>query len=151
MSDRRELGGWLDRLTGTGGPKDTDRGTGATGGPAVAPLGRRVLALAVDWAFALIIANGLMKGLHWGSFAPLAALLAMHVLLVGTAGFTAGHRLAGLTVVATPQGGPPGPLRALVRAVLLCLVIPPLVWGSDGRGLHDRAAGTVVVRRPPAT
>ena len=39
-----------------------------------------------------------------------------------------------------------GTLRALVRTIGLCLVIPAVVWGSDGRGLHDRWAGTDVVR-----
>ena len=34
----------------------------------------------------------------------------------------------------------------MLRTVLICLVIPPLVWDSDGRGLHDRAVNTVVVR-----
>ncbi|CPU67518.1 Conserved membrane protein of uncharacterised function [Mycobacteroides abscessus] len=36
--------------------------------------------------------------------------------------------------------------RGLLRTVLLCLVIPAVVWDADGRGLHDRAAGTVLVR-----
>lgn len=146
MAERRELGGWLDRLTGSG-PADAP-GSGAATGPVVptAPLGRRVLGIAVDWAFALLIANGLMRGLGWGSFAPLAALLTMHVFLVGTAGYSAGHWIAGLRVT-TLQGGPPGPIRALVRSLLLVLVIPAVMWGSDGRGLHDKAAGTAVVRR----
>jgi len=38
-------------------------------------------------------------------------------------------------------------VRALVRGLLLCLAVPPLIVGQDGRGLHDRAAGTRVVRR----
>jgi len=33
-----------------------------------------------------------------------------------------------------------------VRSALLCLVIPAVVWDRDGRGLHDTAAGTVLVR-----
>ena len=41
----------------------------------------------------------------------------------------------------------PGLLGALARTVLLCLVIPAVVWDSDGRGLHDRVAGTAIVRR----
>lgn len=102
-------------------------------------------ALAIDWALALLIGSGLMRPLDWGSFAPLVALLAMNVLLVGTAGFTFGHRLLRLRVE-QPDGAPPGPLRALARAVLLCLVIPPVVWDSDNRGLHDKAAGTLIVR-----
>jgi hypothetical protein len=34
-----------------------------------------------------------------------------------------------------------------VRTVLLCLVIPAVVWDAEGRSLHDRVAGTVIVRR----
>ena len=40
--------------------------------------------------------------------------------------------------------GSPG-ARALVRTVLLCLAVPPLIWDRDRRGLHDRAADTAVV------
>jgi hypothetical protein len=34
----------------------------------------------------------------------------------------------------------------VIRTVLLCLVIPPVVYDADGRCLHDRAAGTIVLR-----
>ena len=111
-----------------------------------APLGRRVVALAIDWALALLIDRALTRLLGRGQFGPLVALLAMNVLLVGTSGFTPGHRVSGLRVV-TPGGGLPGPVKALVRSVLLCLAVPPLVTGRDGRGLHDRLAGTRIVRR----
>ena len=40
-----------------------------------------------------------------------------------------------------------GPLPALVRTALLCLVLPAVVYDRDQRGLHDRAAATVLVRR----
>lgn len=38
-------------------------------------------------------------------------------------------------------------LQALLRTVLICLVIPPLVFNRDQRGLHDLAAGTITLRR----
>ena len=41
----------------------------------------------------------------------------------------------------------PGLLRAAVRTGLLLLVVPAVVQDGDGRSLHDRAAGTVIVRR----
>ena len=34
----------------------------------------------------------------------------------------------------------------LLRTALIAVVVPPLVRDVDGRGWHDRAAGTVVVR-----
>jgi uncharacterized RDD family membrane protein YckC len=43
------------------------------------------------------------------------------------------------------DGRPVGLLWSLVRTLLLVLVIPALVWDRDYRGLHDRAAGTVVI------
>jgi uncharacterized RDD family membrane protein YckC len=43
-------------------------------------------------------------------------------------------------------GTPAGPLAALVRTLLLCLVIPAVIFDPDQRGLHDKAAKTVLVR-----
>ena len=36
--------------------------------------------------------------------------------------------------------------RALLRTALIALVMPALVRDEDGRGWHDRATRTVVVR-----
>jgi len=36
----------------------------------------------------------------------------------------------------------------VLRTVLLAALVPAVVWDRDRRGLHDRAAGTVVVVRP---
>ena len=44
------------------------------------------------------------------------------------------------------DGKPVGLLWGLVRTVLLLTVIPPLVTDRDLRGLHDRAANTIVIR-----
>jgi uncharacterized RDD family membrane protein YckC len=30
--------------------------------------------------------------------------------------------------------------------VLLALLVPALIWDRDGRGMHDKAAGTALVR-----
>jgi uncharacterized RDD family membrane protein YckC len=40
-----------------------------------------------------------------------------------------------------------GLYKAFLRALLLCLVIPVSIWDADNRGLHDKAAGTVLIRR----
>jgi uncharacterized RDD family membrane protein YckC len=34
-----------------------------------------------------------------------------------------------------------------VRALLIALVIPALLFDENQRGLHDRAAGTILLRR----
>ena len=109
----------------------------------VAGLGRRLLALLVDWGLCLLIAAGFALDRVWG---PSLVLLVEQTLLVGLLGYSIGHRLLGLTV-ARLDGAPVGPGRGFVRALLLCLAIPAIVMDRDGRGLHDQAAGTVVVRR----
>jgi hypothetical protein len=34
----------------------------------------------------------------------------------------------------------------MIRGVLVALAIPALIWDLDTRGLHDKLAGTVLVR-----
>jgi uncharacterized RDD family membrane protein YckC len=78
-------------------------------------------------------------------FLILAIFAAEQILLIGTLGYSFGHRLLGIRVRKL-DGGAPGPVAAIVRTLLLCLVIPALVFDPDQRGLHDRAMGTVLVR-----
>lgn len=113
----------------------------------IARPGRRLGALAVDWALCVLIAYGLITDGYTPATGNWALLVffALGVLTVGTVGFTPGKRLFGLRVVGVGTGRVQ-PLRALSRTVLLCLAIPALVWDRDGRGLHDRLAKTVEVR-----
>jgi uncharacterized RDD family membrane protein YckC len=66
-------------------------------------------------------------------------------LLTALTGFTVGKRLLGLRVVRL-DGKPVGFLWSLVRTLLFLAVIPALVFDGDLRGLHDKAADTVVIR-----
>lgn len=103
--------------------------------------GRRVLALIIDWFIASIMSQVWFQG-H--SLATLGLFMLMHVLLVGLLGTTIGKRLVRIQVVRV-GGARAGLPQALLRTVLLCLLVPPLVTDGDGRGLHDRAAGTVQI------
>jgi uncharacterized RDD family membrane protein YckC len=149
VPSRRELGSWLEpRLPASGAPAaypGERLGRPADGPRSLGSFGRRLVALVVDWVVALLIAGWLLRSAGLGQFGPLLVLLVENVVLVGTAGATIGHRLLGLRVE-TVDGTAPGPVKALVRSVLLCLAIPPLVWDADQRGLHDRWAGTLVAR-----
>lgn len=126
------------------------------GAGSVATFPRRLVAIIIDWLLCQFIAAALF-GVGWGatgwaSFVPLAIFAVENVLLVSTVGTTIGHRIMGLTVhrlqpaELSPLGGPPGPVAGLIRTVLLCLAIPAIIPDSDNRGLHDKAAGTVIVR-----
>ncbi|NNG39680.1 RDD family protein [Flexivirga sp. ID2601S] len=112
-------------------------------------LGPRVVALLIDWLLCSLIAAAFLGyrlgGQGRGGWAPLAVFLVENVVLIGTLGSTVGHRIVGLHV-SKVTGAATGPLPALIRSVLLCLVIPAVVWDKDGRGMHDRLAGTIIRR-----
>ncbi len=109
----------------------------------MARAGRRILAICIDWALCYLIAIAFF---HTNSTAILGIFAVEQMVLVGTLGFSVGHRIMGIQVQRL-DGGPAGLLAGVVRAVLLCLVIPAVIADADHRGLHDRAMKTVLVRR----
>jgi uncharacterized RDD family membrane protein YckC len=117
-------------------------------------MGRRLLALLIDWVLCELIVSAVthhsvtkvndssyLPTQYW---TPVACFLEMYVL-TALSGLTIGKRLLGLRVIRT-DGGRPGFAWAALRTILLFLVVPPLLSDRDLRGLHDRAADTVVVR-----
>ncbi|WP_223403641.1 RDD family protein [Occultella gossypii] len=128
----------------SGGPAGTKGRATSDGAANVAnaPLGRRLVALALDWALASVISYAF---LDYHPLATLGVFAVMTYLLVATLGFTIGHRFLGIGVRGI-EGGAPGPVRAAVRTLGLCLVFPPVITGPDGRGLHDIWAKTRIAR-----
>jgi RDD family len=107
----------------------------------VASMGRRILALIIDWLLSMVIAIWLTHSQYWT-----IVVFAVEVyVLTALTGTTVGKRLVGIRVIRT-GGGPVGFRWALVRTVLLLTVILPLLTDYDRRGVHDRAADTIVVR-----
>ncbi|AAT88876.1 transporter [Leifsonia xyli subsp. xyli] len=104
--------------------------------------GRRLGAIVIDWAFASVISFAFFR---YDSWANIGLFALMQIVFIPTIGGSVGHRLVGLRVVALP-GGWIGLWRPIVRTLLLCVVIPALVWDSDQRGFHDKVAGTVLIR-----
>ena len=125
--------------------------------PETASWGRRILALLVDW-FACTLVGVLVLGpAGWSenrgsSFYTLLVFALESAVLTAVAGGSFGKLATRLRVVRNDGSGRPiDLLRALLRQVMVCLVIPPLVFRPDGRGLHDMAAGSVTVTIRPST
>jgi uncharacterized RDD family membrane protein YckC len=118
-----------------------------SGSRSVGGVVRRLGALMIDWLIGVVIALAVVGDKNPASTQYLAVTVfaAQIYLLTALTGFTVGKRLLGLRV-ARLDGQPVGLLRSLVRTVLFLLVVPPLVLDADLRGLHDRAAGTIVIR-----
>lgn len=148
MVDRRDIGSWLDGpgvASGTSQAFPGERlGRPQTGPGSLGRPGRRLLGIALDWLAALLVARTFLTGMP-PQLAPLVVLLVEQILLVGTAGFSIGHRIVGLHIE-TVGGGRVSWRQAVIRSVLLVLAIPALIWDADQRGLHDKAAGTLVAR-----
>lgn len=112
----------------------------------VARPGRRIGALAIDWAVAYLLSWAFFRTpLGTDPFVTLGIFAALQYLFLVVAGGGLGHLLVRLRLVPL-AGGYLGLWRPAVRTVLLCLGIPALIWDRDQRGLHDKAAGTVLVR-----
>ncbi|BDZ38172.1 RDD family protein [Microbacterium suwonense] len=128
-------------------------GLPATGPRSIARPGRRIGALAIDYLAATIIAIGffgydqfaLPTEAGWTQFAPMIVFAVLQILFIPTAGGSPGHRILGMRVVRF-GGGWVGLWRPIVRTLLLVVVIPAVIWDADQRGLHDKAAGTVLIR-----
>jgi uncharacterized RDD family membrane protein YckC len=112
------------------------------GSGSIATLGPRVLALLVDWTCAVVISIAFFS---YDPFATTWVFAAVQAVFIPTINGSPGHRLLRLRVQRV-GGGWPGVWRPLVRTALLILVIPAAIWDADNRGLHDKAAGTVLVR-----
>jgi RDD family len=112
------------------------------GSRSVAGMGRRLAALFIDWILCMVIGLAFFHARGW---VTLAVFTAEVYVLTALTGFTVGKRLLGIRV-ARLDGQPVGFLWALVRTALLLTVLPPLISDRDLRGLHDRAANTIVIR-----
>ncbi len=117
---------------------------------------RRFLALLVDWfACSLVViaffgTSALEQGNPQSFYVHLVFLIEctlFNTLLAGSFG----KLVTGLRVVRVDRdmnaiAAPVTLLRSLLRTFLILLVVPPLIFRPDGRGLHDLATGTATVR-----
>lgn len=108
----------------------------------IAKLGRRFGAIVIDWGCAVIISIAFFRYDPWATTIVFAIV---QILFIPTIGGSPGHRVLGMRLVRL-DGAWTGLWRPIVRTALLVLVIPAIIWDADNRGVHDKAAGTVLVR-----
>lgn len=154
--DRKDIGSWLQ------GPKAALEEQGIsfgypgerlgmpeTGIGSVARMGRRIVALILDWVAANLIVAAFVPNVEYGSsdfgLAALLVFAAQVSLLTIAIGASFGQQLVGIGVRQV-TGAKLGIVPSLVRTVLLTLVFPALIWDRDGRGLHDKLAGSVATK-----
>lgn len=111
--------------------------------------GRRVGALMIDWLMsagvaALLIGNNALGGAL--STITLLIWLVVGVAAVTISSFTPGQFFLGISVARIDGPLKVGFVRALCRSLLLVFVVPAVITDVDGRGMHDRATGTALVR-----
>lgn len=122
-----------------------------TGPGSLAPMGRRLGALVIDWLICYGLAALAMRlgafSEHMLATAVLVIWFAVGAVSLRLFGFTPGQLAVGLHVVTVDRGAAVGIGRAVVRGVLVGTVVPALFTDWDGRGLQDRLTATAVVRR----
>jgi len=129
--------------TATGEWPGKQLGLPRSGPRSVGRFGRRVAALLVDWLPVYLVSYAFFGGDVWIKLGLFALLQYLFITLVSG---SIGHLILGMRVVPV-TGGWVGFGRPLLRTLLLCIVIPAVIWDRDQRGMHDRFSGTVLVRR----
>jgi uncharacterized RDD family membrane protein YckC len=114
-------------------------------------MGRRLLALLIDWLISyglalLVLSAGVIPKTAL-STAILVIWFVLGVVAVRLFGFTPGQLALGLQVAAVDGRVPVGLGRLALRGLLIALIVPALFVDSDGRGLQDQVTKTAVVRR----
>jgi uncharacterized RDD family membrane protein YckC len=151
--ERRDVGSWLTGDTSAadapdGAPQHRGQRLGLPerGPGSMASTGLRVVALTIDWFACLVLARVLFGAPDstLSSFGTLLVFFIEVTLLTWLTGASFGQRIVGLRVVGRSRRL--GFTAAAIRTLLICVVIPPLIWDADGRGLHDKAVDAVVVR-----
>jgi hypothetical protein len=115
----------------------------------LAPARTRLAAIFVDWLIAVGIARLVVSGagMHqmWQTM-TLIVWFVIGVVAVWSFDYTPGQFFLRVRVARIDGPTRVGLRRALARSAMLVFVIPALFTDLDGRGMHDRATGTAVVR-----
>ncbi|MDP3967278.1 MAG: RDD family protein [Nocardioides sp.] len=125
-------------------------GLPADGPGSVAGWGRRLSALTIDWLAASLVVIAFVGVEQWSNSGTASALTLgvfwlEATLLTALMGGSFGQLITRVRVTRL-DGRPLDLLRAAGRTLLICLVIPPLVFNPEQRGLHDLATDAVALK-----
>lgn len=113
---------------------------------------RRIVALVIDWVASTLVTVGFLGVRYYldnpdSGWVVLGVFAAEVVLFTTLAGGSFGQLLTGIRVLRL-DGRPLSLLLALARTLLICVVVPPLIFKPDsGRGLHDLWTGSAAYRK----
>jgi len=113
-------------------------------------LGRRVLAITLDWLACYAIVAALSGGI--GQMTPdrsliiLALFFVELLILTALTGASLGQKIFGLRVVRFSDGGAISLMQAFIRTIFLVLVVTAVTYDKDGRGIHERLSKTILMR-----
>ena len=112
-----------------------------------AGLGRRAGAIILDWVASSLLFLLVLRGATYGSpesgFGILSIFALEVIVLTWLTAASFGQRILRICVLRV-DGGRLSLWRVALRTLLICLVIPAVVYDNDGRGLHDRVVGSRV-------
>lgn len=110
---------------------------------------RRIVALVIDWVASSLVAFVILgpDGYLDGNWLPLVVFWLQSSLGTALAGGSFGQLATRVRVIGI-DGRPLSLFRALLRQLLVCLLVPPLVFQPDGRGLHDLWTRSAAYRLP---
>ena len=110
--------------------------------------GKRILALIIDWASAILVVQVIPNAPEYGtqinSLLNLIIFALEVMLFTWLMGASFGQRIVGLRVKDFIKDSNPSLLQSIFRTLLIVLIIPPLLADAEGRGLHDRLAKTKI-------
>lgn len=106
----------------------------------------------IDWVIANIVAvlfvgSDLYDAGSGSNWVPLLCWFVLVTIMTAFTGASTGQWLLRVRVVRLDRR-PVGLPRAVVRTALIALVVPPLIFDGNRRGLHDMAVNTAAVNAP---
>jgi uncharacterized RDD family membrane protein YckC len=112
--------------------------------------GKRILALIIDWAAAILVVQVIPNGPEYGtqsnSLLTLIVFATEVTLFTWMMGSSFGQRIVGLRVIDFYSDSNPTFVQSVFRTFLIVVLVPPLLADAEGRGLHDRLAKTKIIK-----